>query len=205
MRTARKAQNILRGLLQAHGTRPVKSYLWNLEFSRGRWDCLDSTQGDCVYPYIEKYANKGSILDLGCGSGSTANELAATAYSRFTGVDVSDVAIEKARKRTDENGRAHEHRYIQSDIFSYVPAEKFDVILFRDSIYYVPHGRIRQMLNRYTNHLKETGVFIVRMSNGGDKYRAIADTIEKNFAVVDKHVSHEPNAVVLVFRQADQS
>ncbi len=194
-----KALNVLRGLLQAYGTEKIKGYLWNIEFSRGRWDGLDKTPSDCVYQYIEKYADIGSILDLGCGSGSTGNELDATTYEHYTGVDISDVAIAKARKRSEENRRADKNRYFQSDIFSYVPTRQYDVILFRDSIYYVPSRKIKGMLDRYSKYLKRGGVFIVRMWNGNDKYRPIADTIESNFEVVERYLSDQPKAVVIVF------
>jgi len=197
---AKRLQNAVRGVLQAYGTTYVKKFLWNSEFSRGRWDCLDATPGDCVYPCLEKYANSGSILDLGCGSGSTGNELSSTAYHRLVGVDISDVAVEKSRRRTEENRREDKNHYICSDVFNYVPTGQFDVILFRDSIYYVPHGKIIAMLRRYSKHLKEGGVFIVRMWNGSDKYVKIVDAIESNFTVVEKHVFDQPDAVVMVFR-----
>ncbi len=59
MHLAGRVRNILRGLLQAYGSSSMKRYVWNSEFLRGRWDCLDRTPGDCVYPYVEKYANRG--------------------------------------------------------------------------------------------------------------------------------------------------
>ena len=198
---AGEVRNILRGVLQAYGTSNVKRHLWNREFSRGRWDCLDRTPGDCVYPYLEKYAANGSMLDLGCGSGSSGNELDQTKYRLYTGVDVSDVAIAKARRRTEENGRTAQNCYLQSDIFSYVPTQQYHVILFRDSIYYIPARRIKAMLDQYAKYLNDGGVFIVRMSNGSDKYKPIMDTIESNFEIVEKHLAVQPPAVVLVFRQ----
>ncbi len=173
--------------------------LWNAEFSQARWDCLDTTVGDCVYSYIEKAATGGSILDLGCGSGSTANELSANTYRDYTGVDISDVAIDKARKRTEKNGRADKSRFFHSDISSYVPAQQFDVILFRDSIYYVARPRIRPMLDRYSKYLNQGGVFIVRMDGGG-KRGSIVEIIERNFDILEKHMHKQPDAVVLVFR-----
>lgn len=199
MYLVRKLRNILRRLLQVYGTSNAKRWLWNTEFSGGRWDCLARTPGDCVYPYVEKYANNGSILDLGCGSGSTANELSATACRAYIGVDISDVAINKGRRRTEENGRADRNRFFQSDLFSYVPSQQFNVILFRDSIYYLPCKKIIRMLNRYSKYLKEGSVFIVRMT-WSDKYQEIVDTIESNFEVVEKRFHNQPKAIVLVFR-----
>jgi SAM-dependent methyltransferase len=199
MQLAQNVRNKIRALLQAYGTRKVKRYLWDIEFSQGRWDCLDTTPGDCVYLYIEKAANGGSILDLGCGSGSTANELGANTYRDYTGVDISDVALDKAIKRTEGNGRADKSRFFQSDVSNYVPTQQFDVILFRDSIYYVARPNIRPTLQRYSKYLKQGGVFIVRM-DGGDKRGSIVKVIESNFDVLEKHVHEQPDAVVLAFR-----
>jgi SAM-dependent methyltransferase len=153
-----------------------------------------------VYPYIEKYANHGSILNLGCGSGSTGNELDANAYADYTGVDISNVAVEKARVRTEENRRADKNNYIQSDVFSYVPARQFDVILFRDSIYYIPRRKIKRMLDRYSGYLKEGGVFIVRMCSVSGRSKRVVDTIEGGFEVVEKNSPPQGNAAVFVFR-----
>jgi predicted TPR repeat methyltransferase len=76
---------------------------------------------DYVYPHVERYAKNGSILGLGCGPGAVGNELNAAAYHFYTGVDISDVAIEKTRIRTAQNRRTEKNEYFQSDILSYIP------------------------------------------------------------------------------------
>jgi SAM-dependent methyltransferase len=195
----RKMRNVLRGLLQAHGTTNLKRRLWNIEFSRGRWDCLGNTQGDCVYEYIEKYANGGTILDLGCGLGNTGNELDATSYCHYTGVDISDVAIQMAKEKTAQNRRVEKNQYLKSDILSYVPLQRYDVILFRDSIYYIPYREIKAMIQRYAKHLNEGGVFIVRMWSAQGKHRRIVEIIENNFQLVETSPA-QSTTVVLVFR-----
>lgn len=199
MHLARKARNVLRGLLQAHGATNLKKRIWNNEFAEGRWNCLDIGTGDCVYPFVEKYADNGGILDLGCGSGSTGNELEANTYQHYTGIDISDVALGKARRKTEENRRADRNQYFQGDIFSYVPTQQYHVILFKDSLYYVPWGKTKAMLERYSSYLTEGGVFIVKMS-GSDKYTTITNTIERAFEVVEKKLFNEPEALVCVFR-----
>ena len=121
-------------------------------------------------------------------------------YRRYVGVDISDVAIDKARIRSRENRREETNSYSQADIFDYVPTQKFDVILFRDSIYYIPHGKVPRLLDRYSSYLSEGGVFVVRMLNANGKYSTILDAIDSKFQIVDKHVSKDPLAIVIVFR-----
>src|SRR5260370_34756182 len=103
MHATQKMRNVIRGLLQRYASANVKRYLWDNEYRRGWWNCLDVMADDCLYPSVEKHAKNGSILDLGCGPGTTGNELNAAKYLFYTGVDISDVAIDKARKRTEKN------------------------------------------------------------------------------------------------------
>lgn len=200
MRPAQRVRNGIRGFLQHYGTGTIKRHLWNGEFARGRWNCPDRSPGDFAYASIEKYADNGSILDLGCGAGITANELDAATFRQYTGVDVSDVAVETARTTTAAAGRSAKFRFTQSDIATYVPTERHDVILFMESLYYIPWARIPALLDRYSHYLKADGVFIVRMWTGTDKYLPIVQIIENHFHVIDKMVSEEPKAILLVFQ-----
>jgi SAM-dependent methyltransferase len=76
------------GVVKRYGPPGIKKLLWDSEFSSDKWDFIDDTTDDCIYPYLERYAKNGSILDLGCGPGNTANELAATAYQTYVGADI---------------------------------------------------------------------------------------------------------------------
>jgi SAM-dependent methyltransferase len=153
-----------------------------------------------VYSRIEKAAHGGSILDLGCGSGSTANELDEESYGEYVGVDISEVAIAKAQKRTEANGRVHKCRFLQGDVTGFEPTKKFDVILFRDSIYYIKRPLVLATLMRYSQWLREGGVFIVRIWDGRGKLKEFADIIKRNFDIVEEYKHQESGAVVLVFR-----
>lgn len=187
-RTAR----FLRGALLSYGPRRVKRLIWNKEFTGTKWNFIDHTAGDCVYPPLEKYARNGSILDLGCGPGNTANELNETSYISYLGVDISEEALAKAVRRTTESGRAGKNRFATGDFLTYKPAGTFDVILFRESMYHVPIGMIKRVLNGYTRHLNERGVFIVRMHlthENGEPVRRPAkmvEVIEAAFNVVER-------------------
>jgi SAM-dependent methyltransferase len=189
------AKSVIASFLKSYGPSKIKKLLWDKEFSAGQWNFIDDTTGDCVYENLEKYANNGSILDLGCGPGNTANELNANVYQRYVGVDISDAALEKARKRTVENGRGGKNIFVQGDFIAYTPTLQFDVILFRESMYHVPIARIKETLDRYASYLKKDGVFIVRIATsdkehaGADKPRptAMVQVMETEFDVVERH------------------
>lgn len=200
----KRAQQALRKVVQVYAPPLVKRLLWNRDFSRGRYGSFDSDvpAQDCMYVFLKKYANGGSILDCGCGAGNTQNKLDAGAYTNYLGIDVSDFAISKAEMRARANGRLETNSYVRADFFSYVPIQKFDVILFRDSIYYVARARIQGMLNRYANYLTDRGVFITRMYGGTDTYKPILDDIRRNFEIAEhEELRDQTNTAVIVFRR----
>jgi SAM-dependent methyltransferase len=205
MSTARPL-NIMRGLVKRYGPSRIKMLLWDQEFSGTHWDFIDNTAGDCVYPHLEKHLKNGSILDLGCGPGNTANELADNSYTSYVGIDISEAALAKATRRTARNGRAGKNSFACSDFLSYKPEQKFDVILFRESMYHVPLNKVKTILDYFSKHLKSGGVFVVRMNisdgKGGQKARLAAqfDIMEKDFDVVEKAQYGDAGPTVIVFR-----
>lgn len=198
-----------RAAIASYGPSTIKKALWDREYSAGNWNFNDDTLGDCVYPFLEKYAQKGSILDIGCGSGNTANEVELSAYSSYVGVDISEAALEKARKRSERNGRANKNIFVQADFLDYVPNQQFNVILFRESMYLVPMGEVKATLDRYSKYLKEDGVFVVRIctvEKGKIKQRptAMVHAMETGFEVLEKVLGKndhgELGPTVIVFR-----
>jgi SAM-dependent methyltransferase len=208
MYIARRVLIFVQGFLASYAPSFVKKRLWDRDFSEGKWDFIDNTVGDCVYPHIEKYAQGGDILDLGCGPGNTANELAPDAYRRYVGVDISKVALEKALKRTRENGRTDKNGFVRSDFLGYEPTQEFDVVLFRESLYHIPYGQVLPILEKYSRHLKTNGVFIVRLyagdiQTGKIKFRVTRklDLLRREFEIVESCQYERPGTpTVLVFR-----
>jgi SAM-dependent methyltransferase len=205
-----RSVRFMESFLKAYGPSNIKSFFWDREYSGHKWDFADNTVGDCVYSHLEKHAANGSILDIGCGSGNTAVEVAAPAYRSYVGVDISETALAKATQRSIENGRQDKNRFECADFLDYVPTGQFDVILFRESMYHVPLSKVKTTLERYSAYLKDGGVFIVRLfassrddAEGKDKYRptAMLGVMEAEFDVVERR--QYPDAgrpTVIVFR-----
>ncbi len=186
-------------ILKKWSNTSIKSTIWDKEFASGQWDSLDHTTEDIIYRYLDKYSNNGSILDLGCGAGNTGNELDEKTYQHYTGVDISKEATEKAIVRSKVNHRNNKNEYFASDIQTYIPSKQYDIILFRESIFYVPVNKIKNMLDGYSPHLKENGNFIVRMCDR-DKYGRIVKLIRKHYTVVEEYLENQNKSIILVFR-----
>jgi len=202
----------VRGFIMSYGPTGIKKQLWDKEFSSTKWDFIDNTAGDCVYPYLEKYAQSGNILDLGCGPGNTANELSADAYRSYVGVDISEAALAKAVKRTAENGRSEKNSFVCSDFLGYRPTKEFDIILFRESMYHIPYGQVSEILEKYSKSLKKSGVFVVRLYAGDHRPGKIKhrvkrklELIKREFDIVESRQYDTPGLpTVLVFRPRSQ-
>jgi SAM-dependent methyltransferase len=208
MYIVQRTLTFVRGFLMSYGPTNIKKVLWDKEFSGNKWDFIDNTVGDCVYPPLEKYAQKGDILDLGCGPGNTANELSADAYRTYIGVDISEAALAKAVKRTAENERTDKNSFVCSDFLGYTPTKEFDIILFRESMYHIPYGQVMEILKKYSKSLKNNGVFIVRLYAGDHrpgkvKYRVQRklDLIQREFDILEsRQFDTSGLPTVLVFR-----
>ncbi len=77
--------------------------------------------GDCVYPHLERHTANGSILDIGCGSGNTATEMARDSYRSYLGVDISEAALAKAQQAQPGSEAAGQNRFECGDFLTYVP------------------------------------------------------------------------------------
>jgi SAM-dependent methyltransferase len=109
-------------------------------------------------------------LDIGCGSGNTATEMTEGSYRSYLGVDISEAALAKARKRSADCGRQEKNHFECGDFLTYVPSGQYDVILFRESMYHVPLSKVKTTLDRYSVYLKDGGVFVVRLfASSGDR------------------------------------
>jgi len=198
--------------LKSYGPSGLKRILWDNEYSTDKWNFADNTKNDCVYAHLEKHACNGSILDLGCGSGNTSNELVTTAYQRYLGVDISEVGLAKARKRSEDNGRGAKNQFVCGDFLQFATAERFDVILLRESLYHVPIDKIVPMFTTYGKNLKENGVFVVRLKvldekDGTQKARPLAmlAVIEREFNIIEDCYYQEFGSTVVVFRPLGKS
>ena len=154
---------------------------WNHQYIIGRWEGLkapvENARLDACVALLRRYAPGGRLLEIGCGEALLQRRLVPSDYRRLVGVDISAVAILRAQVVADNRGR-----YLVADMQGLELDEKFDAVIFTESIYY--NSRPHQLLRDYARFLDAGGVFIISIfRNKGSaetwtKIRSVAALID---------------------------
>ncbi len=106
---------------------------------------------------FERLPVGASVLELGCGSGSTTTERLAQRF-RLTGVDLSARQIALIRRRIP--GASFIHADMATVAF---PSESFDAVVAFYSIIHVPREEHGSLLRRIAGWLRPGGLFVATM------------------------------------------
>jgi len=134
--------------------------LLDKQYASAEWDYLRSIEEaprfGIVSAYCRLLASNGSLLEVGCGEGFLLEQLDRSRYSHFTGVDISAVAIERARVLEDDRTV-----FVRSEAETYVPDRTFDVIVLNEVLEYFDEPL--EVVRRYEPFLDRQGSFVVSM------------------------------------------
>ncbi|MEA2635885.1 MAG: hypothetical protein QOH92_2652 [Chloroflexota bacterium] len=105
------------------------------------------------------------ILDLPCGQGRHAIELARRGYE-VTGVDLSDYMLGVAKERAEASGVRV--RWLAGDMRQALPGETFDLVLnlFTSLGYFDDEADDRRVVRAATSMLASGGRFLLEVING---------------------------------------
>ncbi|QSA96837.1 class I SAM-dependent methyltransferase [Methylococcus sp. EFPC2] len=105
--------------------------------------------------------NAKRILELGCGTGGHARELAKLGY-RITGLDRSPSMIQRARKRASDTPLLADIDFVIGDLRDFRTDTQFDVVLalFHVISYQTSNDDLLAAMTTAAEHLHPGGVFI---------------------------------------------
>jgi SAM-dependent methyltransferase len=187
---------ILHYLCTRLGNQRLRSWAFDQKYSEEWSNHLGETHSSesPTVKFVEKYARKGRILDLGCGTGGFVSRLSHSYFESYLGVDVSPTAISIAKRR-----KSRKADFEVGDLRSYECKEEYDLILFQESLYYVPFSRY-QLLLRYARSLRPGGLLIVTVAHP-DQFRGMIRMIRRNFQIIeDKLAPSRSGRLLLAFR-----
>jgi 2-polyprenyl-3-methyl-5-hydroxy-6-metoxy-1,4-benzoquinol methylase len=150
----------LRSYLTRRPSVVLDAATWDREYATGEWSRLGNLDEMSRYALIAGYIrNIGpavSVLDVGCGEGHLASWLPQNGEHRYLGIDLSDVAIQKARVRACNGAR-----FEVAAASTFQTDARFDIIVFNEVLYYI--DRPGQALERYGGFLTPRGLLIISM------------------------------------------
>jgi 2-polyprenyl-3-methyl-5-hydroxy-6-metoxy-1,4-benzoquinol methylase len=104
------------------------------------------------------------VLDLGCGAGDLSLWIAwlVGPTGLVVGVDDSAEAIDVAQKCATVAGQCYWTRFVNADLNSFIPHERYDVVVMRRAF---PHQRECDAVLRLSTWLRPDGVIIIMVNN----------------------------------------
>ncbi|MBR2949619.1 MAG: methyltransferase domain-containing protein [Lachnospiraceae bacterium] len=99
-----------------------------------------------------------TVLDCGCGYGALGLLIMPLLPegSKYTGIDFSETMIESAKKIYRDSGISAE--FVLSDILSYQPKEKYDMVISQAVLRHVDDGE--RFLRKMAEFLKKDGILV---------------------------------------------
>jgi len=154
---------------------------WENQFSAGAWKRLEGETEAGRYSVMVGFCqtlSKKVLLDVGCGQGVLSGRLQCLSYERYVGLDLSPTAVQHAINCNS----SRRNRFVVADAESFVPDERFDMIIFNECLYYFDQPI--KLIERYMTFLDSSGHVLVSMYNCV-RARSLWNLISRHMNVVD--------------------
>ena len=192
-----------RAFSKRQGPTWLKSWVWNWEFRNGKWDYLEEgREPNPFYETMERLLVGGRLLDVACGTGVVRCFLAPEVLSRYVGVDISRAATRRAEERVVGRPSIPEgDSFVTGDITDPAVRAKvgsdFNLILFKECIYYVPVDDVPALLNSMSNLLAADGRILFQIHDR-ERWAAHVSAIRASLRVIEEMPSMDNKSVLLV-------
>jgi len=158
-----------------------KREIFENQYTANKWNYLSRINElghySIIIGYIKYYFSNPIILDVGCGTGILFSRFDSNTYAKYVGVDISRQAINQFDKIKN-----NKTTLLQLDLESFRSNEKFDVIIFCESLYY--SNNPQKILNKYAKYLSKKGKIIISIFEE-DKTVKFWKYIPSNFQLID--------------------
>lgn len=171
----------------------LRRLAFDAKFENGDW--IHSPDYHLAKVISELYAG-GDILSMGNGGNALGRALDQKDYYFYLGLDVSTKATAYARQLSDCN----KQHFITRDMTKFKSSWKFDVIVFPESIYYLPPTAQLSLLRKLSSNLKKNGHFIITIAQPARQFSSL-ELIRNNFTCVsDRAMLSWASRWLLVFK-----
>ncbi|MGR7024931.1 class I SAM-dependent methyltransferase [Geodermatophilus sp. URMC 62] len=158
----------LLSLVKPYEAMPQGRALLDAQYEAADWDYLrsitEAPRFGVVAAYCHRLAGSSTLLEVGCGEGILLEHLDRSRFDHYTGVDISSVAIDRARALED-----HRVTFVCASAEDYVPERTHQLIVFNEVVEYFDDPL--DVVRRYEPFLAPDGRVVVSAFAGVDTAR----------------------------------
>ena len=180
-------------LVTRFGPERLRGFAFDEKYGQGGWNFPAAGENELA-AVVDRYLGAGDLLIMGCGGASILEGLDTKGLNSVLGIDISGEAIRLADRFGSDRVS-----FRQTDMVKFMCPRSYDVILFSESLYYVPTAHRDPLLQRLAGHLKPGGVIIATFSQA-KRYRKIIRNIRRQFATIEARTFSASTRYLLVFR-----
>jgi 2-polyprenyl-3-methyl-5-hydroxy-6-metoxy-1,4-benzoquinol methylase len=108
-----------------------------------------------IIEFVSKIKPKGTVLDIGCGTGFPIAKYLSDHDFPVTGIDISENQIKIAKGQKIRNAK-----FYVCDFFNFEPTEKYDGVIAFDSFFHFPKERQKEIYSKVSGWMK-TGAYLL--------------------------------------------
>lgn len=111
---------------------------------------------------VETFARNGKIISFGCGADDIIFHINPELYTSYVGIDISEVAIEKASLKASKLG-LKKCKFSVENMINWPGDEDITLIILQESLCYLDQSQQRKFLTLCFNSLTEEGSVMVTL------------------------------------------
>ena len=141
---------------------------WDATYREGTppWDS-GIASGELVRVLDEGLIRPGPVLEFGCGTGADAVYLAERGFE-VTAVDSSPIALERARRRAQQEGALV--RFVLDDVFDFAQtAGQFDFVYDAGFYHFMRHGELERFLDMLWRITRPGSLYLTLAGNSRER------------------------------------
>lgn len=131
---------------------------WDKQFEAGIW-CRGPRSPETL-KRVQELCRGGRLVEFGCGEGTLPFLLPPEAFSSYSGYDISQVAVERAKRRAIKAG-ATNIQFEQCDMSRWNGTDNVSLILAEECLYYLTACDTERFLVQCSKSLTREGSILV--------------------------------------------
>ena len=157
---------------------------WDKQFELGVWDRGPRSQN--TINRVSGLCAGGKLIEFGCGGGSLPFLVPRNCYSEYIGYDISEVAIENAKRRARQEGLENIH-FEQCDMAKWNGTNGVSLIVVEECLYYLSPATVERFLLQCSRSICSGGLILV-IVHSSSKHARTLDVCRRVCRVEDETV-----------------